>query len=144
MFIDELLVLPTDGVTSPARNIPISGLLSSMNTHDFWSFDGSLTTPPCTENVKWAVLKEVQPISTEQLSKFTALWAKNPYFGNGNGNNRKAQPLNDRTVYFYSEDALFMNYKDVAVIVLGVLLAVFSAIFFAVGCGMCLKKTKKN
>lgn len=143
-----MLNLPTVstglGATSSARDININGFLSSLNTRDFYSFDGSLTTPPCSEGVKWAVLKEVQPISSTQLSQFTALWAGKSSFANGNGNNRQAQPLNDRVVYFYSEEADFMNYKDTGIIVLSILTAVFAVIFCAVGFCMCFKATKKE
>lgn len=55
---------------------------------EFWSYDGSLTTPPCTEGIKWSVLKSVQPISEAQLAKFTALWAGDAAYAEGKGNNR--------------------------------------------------------
>jgi carbonic anhydrase len=55
-------------VTSP---VWLQGFLDSVDTDAFWSFDGSLTTPPCTEGIKWTVFKEVQPISEAQLAKFT-------------------------------------------------------------------------
>ena len=43
---------------------------SSLEMGNFWMYDGSFTTPPCTEEVKWTVLQQVQPISAAQLAKF--------------------------------------------------------------------------
>jgi len=34
---------------------------------DYWSYEGSLTTPPCTEGIKWSVMKQVQSMSQAQL-----------------------------------------------------------------------------
>lgn len=47
-------------------------LTNSVDTEAFWSFDGSLTTPPCTEGIKWTVLKQIQSISPTQLARFTS------------------------------------------------------------------------
>jgi hypothetical protein len=33
-------------------------LLMGDNLDDFWRYHGSLTTPPCTENVIWTIFKE--------------------------------------------------------------------------------------
>ena len=57
---------------------------------DYYKFTGSLTTPPCTENVKWFVYKTPLTVSKEQASKFTALF--------GHPNNRPIQALNNRTI----------------------------------------------
>lgn len=60
--------------------------------HDksYYHFEGSLTTPPCTEGVTWLVLKEPVEVSKAQVTKFEKLL--------GHHNNRPIQPLNDRQV----------------------------------------------
>lgn len=65
----------------------------------FYNYNGSLTTPPCTESVNWFILAKPLKISQSQLETFTNAWAKNPAFAEGNGNNRDVQPLNGRDVY---------------------------------------------
>jgi carbonic anhydrase len=37
------------------------------NVQSFWTYDGSLTTPPLTECVKWVIFKETVKISDEQV-----------------------------------------------------------------------------
>lgn len=37
---------------------------------DYYRFNGSLTTPPCSEGVRWLVLKNKVPVTKEQVSKF--------------------------------------------------------------------------
>lgn len=55
----------------------------------YYRFNGSLTTPPCSEGVRWLVMKEAQTISPEQIKAFTTVMGKN---------NRPIQPLNARMV----------------------------------------------
>ena len=54
---------------------------------EFWSYDGSLTTPPCTEGVKFFILKTPVNISREQVEQF-------PFKKNA----RPVQPLNNRQI----------------------------------------------
>jgi carbonic anhydrase len=55
----------------------------------YYTFTGSLTTPPCTENVTWLVLKTPEPISQGQADAFGRLYPLNA---------RPTQPLNGRDV----------------------------------------------
>ena len=38
--------------------------------HDYYRFNGSLTTPPCSEGVWWLVMKQFHTVSKEQIDKF--------------------------------------------------------------------------
>ena len=57
--------------------------------HRYYTFPGSLTTPPCSENVTWLVLAKAMTLSKAQIEKFAALYPNNA---------RPVQPLNGRTV----------------------------------------------
>jgi len=57
--------------------------------HGYYRFTGSLTTPPCSEGVKWQILKQPVEISHEQLKAFQKLYKANA---------RPIQPLYARAV----------------------------------------------
>ena len=57
---------------------------------DYYKFMGSLTTPPCSENVKWNVYKTEMNISKNQVQKFYDIF--------GHANNRPLQDTNKRTI----------------------------------------------
>jgi hypothetical protein len=54
---------------------------------DFWSYEGSLTTPPCTEGVRFFILRTPVNISKEQVNAF-------PFKLNA----RPVQPQNNREI----------------------------------------------
>ena len=60
----------------------------------YYSYTGSLTTPPYTEGVLWFVLSATVEISPEQIARFGAIHPQNA---------RATQPLNGRTVSFSRE-----------------------------------------
>lgn len=68
--------------------VDVSKLLPAK--HDYYRFDGSLTTPPCTEGVVWLVMKQPVSASKAQIAKFTQIM--------GHPNNRPVQAVNARTV----------------------------------------------
>lgn len=57
---------------------------------DYYRFNGSLTTPPCTESVTWLVLKKPVTASREQIENFMHLMHHH--------NNRPIQATNARPV----------------------------------------------
>ena len=68
--------------------VSAEGILPS--SQDYYRFNGSLTTPPCSEGVWWLVMKEPVTASKEQIEKFSQVM--------GHPNNRPLQPLNARPV----------------------------------------------
>ncbi|ENV17198.1 carbonic anhydrase [Acinetobacter guillouiae] len=80
------------------KNVGESNQLYSKNKADsylpnnleYYRFNGSLTTPPCSEGVRWVVFKEIQQASNEQIESFMELM--------GHPNNRPIQPIGARLI----------------------------------------------
>lgn len=84
----------------------IKQLLPKHNSYIYF-YDGSLTTPPCTQNVKWIVLKEPVDISEAQMKEFRGLFATEPNDENKVrlvNNFRPLQKLNNRKIFQKKND----------------------------------------
>lgn len=57
----------------------------------YWSLQGSLTTPPCSEGVQWIVLQTPVRAANADLDAIKAI---------EKSNHRPVQPLNDRVITF--------------------------------------------
>ena len=57
---------------------------------EYYTYNGSLTTPPCSEGVLWVVLKNPITASSEQIDRF--------HDAMGADTNRPIQPRNARTI----------------------------------------------
>jgi len=79
----------TKGVENHLEHVKVDVDALLPEAHTTYRYDGSLTTPPCSEGVKWFVMTTPIALSKAQIGAFTALF---------HGNNRPVQPLNGRPV----------------------------------------------
>lgn len=69
--------LPLEKNASVRALNPIDLNLLLPENHDYFTYLGSLTEPPCTEGVLWLVMKQAIEISPEQLAIFDRLYPNN-------------------------------------------------------------------
>jgi carbonic anhydrase len=72
---------------------PVAGASVDANQllpaqRSYWRYNGSLTTPPCTEGVTWLVMNTPVEVSDAQIAAFTTIFRNNE---------RPVQPLHART-----------------------------------------------
>ncbi|XP_036074710.1 carbonic anhydrase 6 isoform X2 [Rousettus aegyptiacus] len=95
-FISHLEDVRYPGQTTVLKTLDLEDILPP-NLHDHYSYKGSMSSPPCTENVYWFVLAE-----SVKLSKAQVLKLENSLLDGRNNtlqdNYRHTQPLNDRVV----------------------------------------------
>ena len=77
----------TPGVTNSEENATNDAGDLLPGDRQTYRYDGSLTTPPCSEGVKWNVLTTPIELSESQITAFKAVV---------HDNNRPVQPLNER------------------------------------------------
>ncbi len=69
---------------------PVSAYNFLPKKQDYYRFSGSLTTPPCSEGVRWLVMKAPLEASAAQIKAFTDAM--------GSHSNRPIQALNGRVI----------------------------------------------
>jgi carbonic anhydrase len=78
---------PGEKITVDDLSLDLSALLPK--SLGYYSFEGSLTTPPCSEGVDWMVLKEAISLKPSQIAAFKKLIGHNA---------RPIQATHDRSV----------------------------------------------
>ncbi|MGV3278020.1 carbonic anhydrase [Rickettsiales bacterium LUAb2] len=78
----------TSGSNAYTGYFNINNLLPKSN--DFYSYIGSLTTPPCSENVNWIVMEKPMRASMNQINQFKQILHGNT--------NRPVQKINHRII----------------------------------------------
>jgi len=82
--------MPGNGGEKQALSSQVNAEILLPDSHDYYRFNGSLTTPPCSEGVWWLVMKSFDTASKEQIEKFTHTMQ--------HANNRPIQPVNARLI----------------------------------------------
>lgn len=83
--------LPTEEGKVNGLGQPINATDLLPKARDYYFYQGSLTTPPCTEGVRWVVMKEPITMSAEQIAALKRALHHD--------NNRPVQPLYGRVVF---------------------------------------------
>jgi carbonic anhydrase len=81
--------LPRTGETISVEDLKLDLAAMLPSNKGYYSFAGSLTTPPCSEGVSWMVLKTPVTLSTKQIGAFRQLFKFNA---------RPIQAVHDRVV----------------------------------------------
>ncbi|MCH4551868.1 carbonic anhydrase [Aestuariibaculum lutulentum] len=89
-FFESFLPIKEGAFKEINQHVDLSSLM--LNEKQYYSYQGSLTTPPCTENVNWIVFKEPIILSEAEVLKLRSNMPVNNY--------RNAQPLNGRRVNY--------------------------------------------
>jgi carbonic anhydrase len=84
------------GGSTPIQSaVDLSRLQEALHG-EYFTYKGSLTTPPCTETVTFFVMKNPLGVTKEQAELMRTI-----FVSNGKGNARATQPLNNREVVWY-------------------------------------------
>lgn len=77
---------------NPVQGVPLAAFIPNA---EMYTFNGSLTTPPCSEGVKWFVSQKIMSATKAEIEGLKSVAESQ---GLENGNARPTQPLNGRPV----------------------------------------------
>jgi len=86
--------LPKEGASHPVAGVvDIGQVFGQQLAGGYYHYEGSLTTPPCSETVDWFVLSRRASINKDMIDNFKKLFPSP-------ANNRPVQLINDRPIEF--------------------------------------------
>ncbi|XP_051161376.1 carbonic anhydrase 2-like [Leptopilina boulardi] len=102
-IVTQLRHVTKKGETVKINPFPLS--IFDLDTEDmFITYEGSLTTPPCSETVTWLLTQNYRYVTNEQIKTFRQI-----KLDNGDEENvRPIQPINQRLHYFVPLDSNFI------------------------------------
>jgi len=96
----------TIGEASPAELFPRvdNGSHRNLKVASFYTYSGSLTTPDCSQDVRWSVLADGGHVAPAAVERFHFVISQFPHYGGYPNNNRPVQPLNGRVIRFRARE----------------------------------------
>ena len=125
----------------------VDKLTKLINWNDRWTYEGSLTTPPCTKLAYFNVPRQVLPIDQETFDKIKSAMTRgnNKYF-NGQAdqwtvNTRPVQPINTQNVHRVvdADEPKKTDNTMQSLFIAFLILFIFALIGFIVACVMLCK-----
>jgi carbonic anhydrase len=98
VFDDIVMTAPLTPGTGTRAGLTLNA--SSLLPQDlrYFTYSGSLTTPPCTEGVRWFVMETPVQVSQSVIQQLHFVASQFPGYNGFANNNRPVTPLNGRTV----------------------------------------------
>ncbi|XP_074655358.1 carbonic anhydrase 6-like [Tubulanus polymorphus] len=84
----------TSGKVNVTDGITVEDLLDGVDLARYYRYEGSLTTPPCSEMVAWTVLRDTVSISRAQLEQLRSL----PLIGTVGNHRKPTEPTPDHNL----------------------------------------------
>jgi len=99
-------MIPSHGIKDMVEDCPdLDFDALSLDTQPYFRYEGSLTSPPCTEGVTWIVMEKPENASMQQLEKFKGAMKEKPCA-------RPCQPLNGRQVFAWNSSMTYVPPPD--------------------------------
>jgi len=95
---DNLKRIHEYGSETPVQNLSLKKLIKQASQGSYFNYRGSLTTPPCTEDVNWIIFDTKIPISRRQVDAFRQTRGENGHTIVDNW--RPTQDLNRRVITY--------------------------------------------
>jgi len=103
-IINALSSIPLTGNSTTINFSGFQGAFETMNSaglNQYWNYPGSLTTPPCTEDIDWTLLATPWPIGQNQLDALNNVLVSDTASSvPGTSNYRKVQRTLTKVAYF--------------------------------------------
>ncbi|XP_010470127.1 PREDICTED: alpha carbonic anhydrase 2-like isoform X1 [Camelina sativa] len=95
-LLEHKLVAITDQHDAERNVVMIDPSKIKTESRNYYRYIGSLTTPPCTQNITWTILKKIRTVSKSQVNLLRVA-----VHDDSNSNARPVQPANKRVIHLY-------------------------------------------
>ena len=112
-----------------------------VDTNNRWTYEGSLTTPPCSNSVFWNVVRMAYPISKKHMEQFVNQQKRQKgYDLVKTGMHREVQKVDDQEIIFVHDEE--EDSRGIIIVVLGILLIQMTIVMLV--CCVRAQKFKKQ